>query len=455
MTGRTRTVVVSLLACALALSVSAASAVPGADWPQYAGGPRHLGVNPTEDAFSQDNIDGLAVEWSGSYGANNASESSPVVANGVAYIVGIDAKLNAFDAAGCGADTCDPIWTGQMKNNVTGTPAIAKGVVYVGAASRRIYAFDAAGCGAPECEPLWKGKTKGAVVDSSMAVSGGVVYVGSYGGDDGGRLHAFDADGCGEEDLCQPLWSGLAKGHLVNSPAVDKDSVFIGSDNGKMYVYDADGCGKKNCDDVWHAKLGGPAFGIVPAIWKHKVYMGSGQNFGGVDGDHLQVFDANGCGKNACAPLFAMDVGTGNVGGAPAISGDTLYISSQTTPDPNTEGVVAAYDANGCGLDLCDPLWTGVNHASGFESSPAVAGGLVFVAKGPASGFPVDVGIYAFDADGCGGAETCDPLVFVQTANSAFYLGSSVAIAGGRVYFGANDNDANDSFLYALSVPSP
>jgi outer membrane protein assembly factor BamB len=141
------------------------------------------------------------------------------------------------------------------------------------------------------------------------------------------------------------------------------------------------------------------------------------------------------------------------VGGAPAISGGTLYISSQTSPDPNIVGVVAAYDAGGCGQDLCQPLWTGINHASGFESSPAVAGGLVFVAKGPASGFPVDVGIYAFDADGCGGADTCDPLVFVQTANSAFYLGSSVAIAGGRVYFGANDNDANDSFLYALSVP--
>lgn len=450
---KARPFAVSLLAAALTLSISPASAVPGEDWPQYAGGPRHLGVNPTEDAFSLANIDGLAVEWAGSYGANNAGESSPVVANGIAYIVGYDAKLNAYDTAGCGSETCDPIWTGQMGNNVTGTPAVAKGVVYVGAANHRLFAFDADGCGAPACEPLWKGKTKGAVVSSSVAVAHGVVYVGTYGAANGGRLHAFDADGCGEA-VCDPMWSGIAAGHLVNSPAVNKDSVFIGSDNGTMYVYGADGCGKAHCAPSWVAALGGPAFGIVPTIWKGKVYMGSGQNFGGVDGDHLQVFPAAGCGSDTCTPLFAMDVGTGNVGGAPAIFGGTLYISSQTTPDPNTVGVVAAYDATGCGQDLCQPLWTGVNHASGFESSPAVAGGLVFVAKGPASGFPVDVGIYAFDADGCHGAETCDPLVFVQTANSAFYLGSSVAIAGGRVYFGANDNDANDSFLYALSVPT-
>src|SRR5207249_7898415 len=117
-------------------------------------------------------------------------------------------------------------------------------------------------------------------------------------------------------------------------------------------------------------------------------------------------------------------------------AGGTVFVATQNTPDLRTVGVVQAFSAGGCGSSECQPTWTGVNFASGFESSPVVAGGVVFVAKGPASGFPVDSGVFAYDARGCG-KPVCRSLVFVQTGPKQFYLGSSLAITGGQIMFGS------------------
>jgi hypothetical protein len=117
-----------------------------------------------------------------------------------------------------------------------------------------------------------------------------------------------------------------------------------------------------------------------------------------------------------------------------------------------TVGVIQVFPLAGCGAALCRPQWTGVNFASGFESAPAIAGGVVFVAKGPASGFPVDVGVYGFDARGCG-RQVCRADAFLQVTDDGNYLSSSVAIADGQFYFGANDNHTNQGTLYAVTVP--
>ena len=45
-------------------------------------------------------------------------DNSPTVANGVVYAGDSDGKLYAFDAAGCGAATCEPIWTGERGQRV-------------------------------------------------------------------------------------------------------------------------------------------------------------------------------------------------------------------------------------------------------------------------------------------------------------------------------------------------
>jgi len=80
-----------------------------------------------------------------------------------------------------------------------------------------------------------------------------------------------------------------------------------------------------------------------------------------------------------------------------------------------------------------------------------VANGVVFVGKGPASGFPVDAGVYAFDARGCG-AIVCDPIAFVQLGEEQLYQGAPLAVAEGEVFMATNDNTDGRSKVYALAL---
>src|SRR5205807_1916897 len=70
------------------------------------------------------------------------------------------------------------------------------------------------------CTPLWTG-TIGAVIESSPAVAGGMVYVGA----NNGKLYAFDAAGStncsGTPKTCTPLWTGQAGGFVESSPTGD------------------------------------------------------------------------------------------------------------------------------------------------------------------------------------------------------------------------------------------
>ena len=141
-------------------------------------------------------VPGCRAVWSGSIGAVATVESSPAVTNGVVYVGSDDNKLYAFDADGCGAATCEPLWTATTGGDIDSSPAVANGVVYVGSEDNKLYAFDADGCGAATCRPLWTATT-GGNVDSSPAVANGVVYVGS----DDNKLYAFAADGCGAGHL--------------------------------------------------------------------------------------------------------------------------------------------------------------------------------------------------------------------------------------------------------------
>jgi hypothetical protein len=59
--------------------------------------------------------------------------------------------------------------------------------------------------GAAVCAPRWKAHLLDPVVDSSVAVAGGVAYVGDF----HGHLYAFKAAGCSAA-TCAPLWVGHA-----------------------------------------------------------------------------------------------------------------------------------------------------------------------------------------------------------------------------------------------------
>jgi PQQ-like domain len=450
-----------LLPLAFLPAAGTASAAPGvvappSAWPQFGHDPRHSNVNPDERAFTPANVGRVKVTGKGHLGDNTTSFGGAAVSGGMAYIGDSAGNLSAFAVAECALSACEPQWQGQLGETIADTPAVADGVVLIGATDHLLSAFPAAGCGAAVCKPLWQGQLQDSPLYSSPAVADGIAYIGDF----SGRLYAFRVAGCGQA-LCQPLWVGRAgpDEELISSPAVANGNVYIGSTintpddlTGRLLVFPAAGCGKAECQPTWTADAGGPvAQNLAAVVSNDTVYIASSTRFGGPDRpSHMFAFPAAGCGAAVCKPSRSYNVAEGAVAG-PTLSGSTLLVSTQSTPDPATIGAVAAYPAAGCGRGSCDPQWTGVTGASGFESPPAVAGGVVFIEQGPASGFPVDAGIFAYDLRGCGTA-TCQPLTFVQFSEEQVYLGSPVAIAGGKLFAESNDNADNHTNLYIMSV---
>jgi outer membrane protein assembly factor BamB len=102
------------------------------------------------------------------------------VAGNTVYVTtgtpGGDNLLRAYHAGGCGAATCDPVWTATLEDSPS-PPTVAGGVVYVGTTGV-IHAYDAAGCGAAACSPMvdipvqgWAGNLS--VSDGKLFAAGG------------------------------------------------------------------------------------------------------------------------------------------------------------------------------------------------------------------------------------------------------------------------------------------
>jgi outer membrane protein assembly factor BamB len=115
---------------------------------------------------------------------------------------------------------------------------------------------------------------------------------------------------------------------------------------------------------------------------------------------------------------------------APALAGGMLFTSV-----PGALGVpdrLDAYPAAGCGAATCPPAWSAeldtLPNTGGPVLQPAVAGGVVFLAG--------EGGIlYAFDAEGCGAA-TCGPL---WSGAAGSEITGAPAVSNGQVYVGTAD----------------
>ena len=169
--------------------------------------------------------------WSGWIGAVTTVESSPAVSGGVVYVGSDDNKLYAFDADGCGAATCEPLWTAATGGDIESSPPWPTASSTSAPEDDKLYAFAADGCGAATCRPLWTATT-GNNVDSSPAVANGVVYVGS----DDNKLYAFAARGCGAA-TCEPLWTAATGGDIDSSPTLGNRMVYVGSADGHLYAF--------------------------------------------------------------------------------------------------------------------------------------------------------------------------------------------------------------------------
>jgi len=134
-------------------------------------------------------------------------DASPAVTDGVVYVGGaaLDARTGAL------------LWNSGVRAFVA--PAVANGVVYFAADS--LYALDAK-TGAK----LWRRPLSFQYSESSPAVAGGVVYVGS---DD----HSLDAFNAKSGNM---LWSYRTGDVVISSPVVVNGMVYVGSLDGKFYA---------------------------------------------------------------------------------------------------------------------------------------------------------------------------------------------------------------------------
>ena len=116
------------------------------------------------------------------------------------------------------------LWSWEAGEPIESSAAISGGAVYVGTAAGELVSLDLA-----SGKPRWRYKTAEAVGESSPAVDSGVVYI----GDLAGSLHAVNAaDG-------KALWTFKTGGEIKSSPVVAEGKVLIGSYDGHLYAVDA------------------------------------------------------------------------------------------------------------------------------------------------------------------------------------------------------------------------
>ena len=147
--------------------------------------------------------------------------SRPSVGSEYVYVHSDDGYLYAFNASGCGANECLPLWKGLVLGNSDGfqSPAVAEGKVYLGEGDS-FYAFSADGCGAAECQPLWETKIACSYNRShSPSVANGVVYTGCG----SNYIYAFDTS---NGDILWQYYASTSGYSQRGAPAISNGRLF-------------------------------------------------------------------------------------------------------------------------------------------------------------------------------------------------------------------------------------
>ena len=247
-------------------------------------------------------------------------------------------------------------WANSTGGYSGSSPAISGGVVYVGSDDTNVYAFNAS-----TGSLVWKFKT-GGKVDSSPAVVDGVVYVGS----NDGKVYALNASNGTKK------WSFTTGDQIANgSPVVANGMVYIGSYDGYFRALDAsNGMLKWKSSNIW-------------AMWKGGAISG-GIVYVGTDKSMLYAFDGD-----TGATKWSKSLG-GRVRSNPSVSNGTVYVGCD-------DGRLYAYNATSGSLKWKTAVLPGAAPVL-VRSSPAEAGGLVYITTSEGDGLTANGHTYAFDA---------------------------------------------------------
>lgn len=384
--------------CLPALAVSAALALAAPSGPDavFRGDLAHTGVYRS---LPLEQFGG--VEWRVQTGG--MVQSTPAVAGGTLYVGSGDGHLYALDAR-----TGETRWRFAAGPAISSSPAVAGGLVFVGARDGSYYAVDARtgrerwrlGTG-PEAPLAW-GFESGDLYTSSPAVSGELAVLG--GAD--GRVYAADA-GTG-----RVRWTFPTGGRVRSSPAVDGGRVYVGSMDGTLYALELAGGRLVWRFDTEGHTLESARFGFDRRSIQSSPAVAGGRVFVGSRDGHLYAVDAA-TGKLAWRADHEMSW----VNSSPAVTRGLVVAGS--SDNHFVQAVDAATGRERWRFATDRLVW----------SSPAVAGGIVYVGDGAGT-------LYALDL--ATGTER-----WRYRAGRRIY--SSPVPAGGLLYVGNDDGG-----IYAL-----
>lgn len=160
---------------------------------------------------------GGRIKWFNETGA--AIVSSPAVADGKVFVGSNNTNVYAFDAA-----TGNIIWNNSTGGPVTSSPAFVNDTVIVGSNDGKVYAFDAA-----TGNVKWSKSTGGVVHSSPAIASDGKIFVGSC----DNKLYAFKISN-GDPI---PISNSTTEGPIDSSPAIANGVIFVGSEDRRLYIF--------------------------------------------------------------------------------------------------------------------------------------------------------------------------------------------------------------------------
>jgi outer membrane protein assembly factor BamB len=270
------------------------------------------------------------------------------------------------------------VWTAELDATVLSSPTVALDTIYVGTDAALV------AIGLKDGRERWRAPVPDGIGESTAAVGGNRVFVGSL----GGRVHAFDATSG------RALWTFETGSEIKSSPVIVGDTLLIGSYDTHLYgLSAADGTlrWKVQTDNYVHG---------TPAVRDGIAY------FGGCDEILRGVRVSDG------REVSTIEIGS-FIGASLALSGSRAYFGT--------------FDSEVLGVDLT----TGVvawryrhpDQEFPFYSSAAVADGVVVLGGR-------DKMVHGIDAASGKGLWTYTTRARVE---------SSPAIAAGRVYIGSTD----------------
>jgi outer membrane protein assembly factor BamB len=310
------------------------------------------------------------------------------------------------------------LWTYEAGDSIESSAAIVGGTVFVASQKGELAALSL-----DNGAVYWKYQTGSPVGESSPAYSGGVVYI----GDLGGVLHAVNApDG-------KRLWTFKTGNEIKSSPVVVGDRVLIGSYDQHLYCVST-----RNGSVLWKVKTNGPVHATPSVAGGLAFIAGCDELFRAIRiSDGREMFSVSSDAYTGASPALL-----GNSAYYGTFDNEILSVSLNerrvawryqhpqrkfpfysSAAVTATRIVVGGRDKLVHGLSPAGKaVWTFATRAR-VESSPAIAGGRVFVGSNDGRFYVLGL---------TNGAKLWE-------FNAGSPLSASPAIANGRVIIGSQD----------------